>query len=128
MSHNFSNWEKPNTRTRAPPRPAPPRPAPKTHLVRGWDYQVYSKRERDTLTCPAPGLGRGWERDSDNWDGNGVGVARPKPAPLPILIEISLFCICMNTAKSALFRWVQLQYKVVCFLVRIEKTLFNYTF
>ena len=80
MSQNFSNWEKPNTRTRAPPRPAP-----KTHLVRGWDYQVYSKWERDTLTHPAPGLGWGWERDSDNWDGNGVGVAWPKPAPLPIL-------------------------------------------
>ena len=77
MSQNFSNWEKPNTRTRTR---APPRPAPKTHLVRGWDYQVYSKREQDILTRPALGLGRGWERDSDNWDRNGVGVARPKPA------------------------------------------------
>ena len=80
MPQNFSNWEKPNTRTQAPPRPAP-----KTHLVRGWDCQVYSKWEWDTLTHPTPGLGRGWERDSDNWDGNGVGVAWPKPAPLPIL-------------------------------------------
>ena len=66
MSQNFSNWEKPNTqtrtRTRAPPRPAPPRPASKTHLVRGWDYQVYSKWERDTLTRPAL------------WDGDGKEI------------------------------------------------------
>ncbi|KAL6312943.1 hypothetical protein AAG906_022723 [Vitis piasezkii] len=66
------------------PNPNPnPRPAPKTHLVRGWDYQVYSKRERDTLTRPAPGLGRGWERDSDNWDGNGVGWPAQTPIKLP---------------------------------------------
>ena len=63
MSQNFSNWEKP----KPDPDPDPePDPASKTHLVWGWDYQLFCKREWETLTRPIPGLGWGWERDLYN--------------------------------------------------------------